>query len=319
MSDHLTWLVGTGPMSVEYAKVLDALGRRVEVVGRGAASAAAFTEKTGLPVTTGGVDAMLSRGAPPAAAIVSTGVDQLAPVTLALLRGGVRDILVEKPAGLDRAEITAVSEEARRVHARVHVGYNRRFYASVRRAREILAEDGGVSSFSFEFTEWTSQVVAHHAPASVKARWLLANSSHVIDLAFFLGGAPRQLAGFSAGGLPFHPHASAWAGAGVSEHGALFSYQANWAAPGRWGVEALSPRRRLILRPLEKLQVQKLGSVAIEEEPIDDALDRRYKAGLYRQVEAFFADERGDLSSIEAHLAAVAHFEQIDRPTATQR
>ena len=39
------------------------------------------------------------------------------------------------------------------------VGFNRRFYSSVLKAKDIIHEDGGVKSFFFEFTEW-SHVIA---------------------------------------------------------------------------------------------------------------------------------------------------------------
>ena len=43
----------------------------------------------------------------------------------------------------------------------------------------------------------------------------------------------------------------------------------------------MTRQRRFIFRPLEKLQVQKLASVAIEELPLDDRLDKEFKPGLY--------------------------------------
>ena len=67
----------------------------------------------------------------------------------------------------------------------------------------------------------------------------------------------------------------------------MFSYLADWQGPGRWGVELLTAKRRLILRPMEQLQVTLSGSVLIEAmEPLD-RLDQDYKPGLYRQTQAF--------------------------------
>jgi predicted dehydrogenase len=309
MPDHLNdvWLVGAGAMAREYAKVLDGMRLGYEVIGRGHANAAAFREKTGHPAHAGGVEAFAQAARGPArAAIVAVGIADLAPVSHALLAHGVRRILTEKPAGLDAAEVAALARAAEQANAQVHVGYNRRFHASTRRAREIIAEDGGVTSFTFEFTEWSHEIEALPTAPAIKRNWLLANSSHVIDLAFFLGGAPAVLHAHVAGGLGWHPSAAVFTGSGVAVGGALFSYHANWAAPGRWGVEVMTRRRRLILRPLEKLQIQKLASVAITEEPLDDAIDRAYKPGLYRQVEAFLGDGSG-LPTIAEQAAACAH------------
>jgi predicted dehydrogenase len=301
-------------MAMEYERVLQAQGVDHEIVGRGASSAAKFAAETGRQPRTGGLQALLENGCRASMAIVATGVDQLSAATLALLESGAKRILVEKPAGLTMAEVKRVADEAHRWGADVRVGYNRRFYASTERARQIISEDGGVRSLLFEFTEWSHQVVAHHAPANVKERWLLANSTHVLDLAFHLGGRPARFSSYSAGGLPWHPHASVWTGAGVTETGAPFAYHANWGAPGRWSVEVLTAQRRLIFRPMEKLHVQRLRSVTMEEEPIDDTLDRTFKPGLFRQIEAFLVGSSKLLPDIHEQVRAISDYERIDRP-----
>ena len=156
-------------------------------------------------------------------------------------------------------------------------------------AREIIEADGGVDSFNFEFTEWGHIIEGLDKAPSVKEHWFLANSTHVVDLAFYLGGSPARFTSYTSGHLPWHPLASAFAGAGVSEEGALFTYQANWAAPGRWGVEVLTHHHRLILRPMEQLQIQSIGSIEILKYELDDALDQQFKPGLYRQVMEFLS------------------------------
>jgi predicted dehydrogenase len=298
-------VLGAGPMAAEYVKVLRALALTPIVVGRGARSAAKFTEDTGVAVTAGGLDAYVDRhpGALPARAIVATGEKWIGSEAMALMRHGVRRLLVEKPGGIDVDDIRAVDRSARQCGARVYVGYNRRFYASVEAARRIIQEDGGVTSFHFEFTEWGHVISALEKEEGVKEQWFLANSTHVIDLAFHLGGRPAQMAAFAGGSLPWHPAASVFAGAGLSESGALFSYHANWQAPGRWSLEVLTRKHRLVFRPMERLQVQLIGSVAIEFVEIDDALDKEFKPGLHRQVRAFLADDASLLPTISDQVA----------------
>lgn len=55
----------------------------------------------------------------------------------------------------------------------------------------------------------------------------------------------------------------------------MFSFPnfADWEAPGRWGVEVLTRNNRLILRPMEHLQVTPLGSVKVEAVSLEDKLD----------------------------------------------
>lgn len=297
-------LVGAGIMAQDYAKVLNSQDIRFTVIGRGVSSATAFKEKTGVDVATGGLRAYLnSNSALPDAAIIAVGVEQLAETTLMLLERGVKRILVEKPAGIKTEEIARIAGSAKQQNARVFVAYNRRFYAATIKAREIIAADGGVTSFNFEFTEWSHVIEPLQADPVVKEHWFLANSTHVVDLAFFLGGDPKEISSYTAGSLSWHPSAAAFAGAGVTGEGALFSYQANWAAPGRWGVEMLTNRHRLIFRPMEQLHIQEIGSVAISKVELDDELDQKYKPGLYRQVGGFLSDQvPGELLKIADHL-----------------
>lgn len=286
MSDHVVWLIGAGPMAVAYAKVLQALSVDFEVIGRGEKSAAVFEEETGRSVQRGGLKTWIeSRDERPTAAIVATGVEQLAAATVRLLQASVGSILVEKPAGITPMDVSTVSKEVGA--AKVIVAYNRRFYASVAKARQIIDEDGGATTMHFEFTEWSHQIEPLQKAPGVKENWFLANSSHVIDLAFFLAGAPSRLNSQSEGGVSWHPTASRFSGSGKTDKDVLFSYFADWTAPGRWGVEVMTTRHRLILRPMEKLHIQKIGSVAVEPVEIDDALDLEFKPGIHEQVRAF--------------------------------
>ncbi len=291
MSQTSVLLVGSGPMAVEYAKVFKALNLNPVTVGRGPTSAEKFTAQTGFAAATGGIDAWLADTTNhlPDYAVVAVGEKWIGTTALALLSRGVRHLLLEKPGGHTATDIRAVAKKAAEGKSTVNVGYNRRFYASVEAAKKIIEQDGGVTSFNFEFTEWGHVVSGIEKEAGVKEEWLLANSTHVMDLAFHLGGRPKELSAFTSGGVAWHPTASVFAGAGIATNGALFSYQANWEAPGRWSVEMLTRKHRLIFRPMEKLQIQKIGSVAIEGAEIDDALDTQYKPGLFKQVEAFMA------------------------------
>lgn len=299
------WLIGSGLMSQAYASVLNTKGLRLEVIGRGVTSARAFETATGCSVHTGGLSGFLATAPAPAeAAIVSVGVEALAETTAQLIQHGVRRILVEKPAALHLEELLQLQAAARAQGSEVLIGYNRRSFASVLRLKELLAEDGGAVSCSFEFTEWGHEIETLVKAPGVKERWALSNSSHVIDLAFHLIGAPAELHAITRGSLPWHTDAAAFVGCGVSQRGVPFSYQANWDAPGRWGVEVLSSQRRFILRPMEALQVMRRGGVAVEAVPLDDALDKQFKPGLHRQVSDFLSGRPGALCSL-AELIAV--------------
>ncbi len=302
-------LIGAGPMALAYAKVLCALGLSYEAIGRGARSADTFAEAIGQRPAEGGLAAFLSRHRidPATPVIVALPIPQLASATQSLIDAGARRLLVEKPAGLDLVEIDALAAAARATSADVFVAYNRRFYASVVAARALIAEDGGVSSFHIDFTELADRVVSPDKAPEVLANWLLGNSSHVIDLGFHLGGEPVALDGAVSGTLPWHPAGAVFAGHGRTAVGALFTWHADWRSAGRWGLDLRTPRRRLLLQPLEKLQVQEKSSFTVREFDLGDRLDLDYKPGLYRQVEAFLSDgaHSSALPTIDAHAAVV--------------
>lgn len=306
------WLIGSGGMAVDYVKVLQALDLEFSIIGRGEQSAKACRDATGCEVIQGGLVGYLSiKPSVPTHAIVAVGVEKLHETTLQLLDYGVQNLLVEKPAGLNKQEVEAVYLKSKEKNARVYVAYNRRFYASVLKAQGILAEDGGVTSFNFEFTEWAHEIEKLSKAEGVKEHWLLGNSTHVVDLAFYLGGKPKELSAFTSGSLAWHPAASVFSGAGISESGALFSYQANWESAGRWSVEMLTKNHRLILRPMEKLQIQKKGSIAVEFAECDYALDETFKPGLFLQTKNFINNIDDGMCSIEYHIGMMDKYNQI--------
>lgn len=293
MSTNEVWLVGAGEMSKAYAKVLNALKVNYKVIGRGHVSALSFEQSFGVEVEQGGLQSYIckEKTKKPSHAIVATNVEELYSSVVALLKHGVKNILVEKPGALEQQEFEDLSIWANKQDANVVIAYNRRCYASVIKAQEIIQQDGGVESFSFEFTEWAHKIAPLKKSVRVKEKWFLANSTHVVDLAFYLGGFPKEISTYTAGGLDWHPTSSVFSGAGISEMGALFSYKANWNSAGRWGVVVETPKHRIILSPLEKLQLQKKGSIETTDVDIDDVLDKIYKPGLYLQTKRFLLDQ----------------------------
>lgn len=317
MSDNVraeVVLVGAGGMAIDYANVLKSLGRNFIVVGRGEQSAKKFEEQIGVDVHRGGLEKFLaSSDHLPSNAIIAVNVDQLAPTCETLLRNGVRNILLEKPGGTSIADFQSINQLAIDNRADVSIAYNRRFYASTRAAKRCIVEDGGVTSFNFEFTEWLHVFENLGRDMSKTMPGLfLGNSTHVVDMAFHLGGEPTEIACFNRPSSKYDCKAR-FAGAGVSDRGALFSYQANWEAPGRWSVEVLTNKRRLIFRPLEKLQVQLMRTVRVEFAEVDYELDTTYKPGLYLETQAFLDrnEDAVDLCSIGEQCARLPIYRKM--------
>lgn len=305
------WLIGAGPMAQSYSKVLQSMGIDFEVIGRNSASAEQFELMTGIRVRRGGLSKVLTYSRAPENAIVAVGVEILAEVAAELISAGTRRILLEKPGALNTIKIQELKSKAEEFKVKILIAYNRRFYASTELARRLIAEDGGAVSCNFEFTEWSHLIAPLIKAPGVKEMWFLANSSHVVDLAFHLCGSPKNLRAFHSGALDWHPSAARFCGSGFTEQGVLFNYHADWEAPGRWGVEVLTRRRRFIFRPMELLQVVQQGSVKFELVPLDDRLDKEYKPGVYAQTKAFLNKHDGIFCTIDEQLRHCAFYDEM--------
>ncbi len=299
------WIIGAGGIAIEYSKVLKALNKEFITIGRGHEKAQAFYEATGVKPIEGGLDTYIQTNPVIAEyAIVAVNVEYLAATTISLMKCGVKKIFCEKPGFNEPSELNEVFVVSKETGAKVYYAYNRRFFSSVLKAEEIIKEDGGLTSMIFEFTEWGHVIANTEHPAAVKKNWMTANSSHVIDLAFFEGGAPKQMNSFCSGELSWHKPSN-FAGAGITEKGVLFNYQANWDAPGRWAVELLTSQHRIYLKPMEQLQLQDKGSVKVYPVEIDDHLDKEFKPGFYLETKAFLEGDTERLCSIEQQFTHV--------------
>ncbi len=307
-------LVGAGQMARDYFNVLKSMKMQIEVVCRSAKSAKDFKKDTGHDAISGGLEKYLEvTKTIPDYVILAVDVSNLTKLSISLINNGARNILIEKPAAKSLSEIDHITKLVKRNKVNAFVAYNRRFYSSVLMAKEIIAKDGGISSFTFEFTEWSHVIEKLNKEKSEMERWFISNSSHVADLAFYLGGYPKEFNSFSLGegNLEWHPSASVFTGSGITNKNILFSYHADWESAGRWGIELLTKRHRLILKPLEKLQIQKIGSIEIDYLEIDDQIDQHFKPGLFRQVEAFIGNESEEFCTVEDQKKLMELYYQI--------
>jgi predicted dehydrogenase len=305
-------LIGAGPMAIEYAKVMDAMQVSFITVGRGLNSAEKFKNTTGHNVYTGGLIKFLNSTKDlPDSAIIATSVETLSEVSRLLMENNFKNILCEKPGSLFYDQLKSLQRIVEEKQLNLLIAYNRRFYSSSLKAKEIIASDGGIDSFNFEFTEWSEKIAPLLKGQGVKEKWFLSNSTHVADLAFYLGGKPQKITCFTKNSLPWHSASATFAGVGISETNALFNYQANWNAPGRWGLEVLTCNNRIIFRPLEQLFTQKRGSVEIVQVELEDSLDKLFKPGLYRMVDNFLNSRFNEFCDLKYQLEMFPIYNQI--------
>tara|TARA_A100000164_G_scaffold281854_1_gene254257 strand:- start:88 stop:783 length:696 start_codon:yes stop_codon:yes gene_type:complete len=215
---------------------------------------------------------------------------------------GVKNILVEKPAGISTDEIEMLNKVSEELGCKLFVAYNRRFYQSVRACKDMIDQSSTPVSVTFTFTEWTHSIPFDWYNDEELKKFFLCNSSHVPDTVFYLIGHPFEMCCYTDGSLPWHPSASVFSGAGITTRGIPFSYNANWESAGRWGIEVDMEDKKLILRPLERLQVLNKETLkpSIVELP-DEYKDIDFKPGLFEEVRAFLG-EQDDLCTIKEQL-----------------
>jgi hypothetical protein len=310
MKKNTLWLIGTGNMAISYVKVLKALDCNFTVIGRGKNSAFLFEKKTGINPEIGGVHNILKKKKAPNLAIVAVSVENLAKVTRSLISAGTKYILLEKPGGLNLAELSALNLFVKKNNAEVLIAYNRRFYNSVEQLKEGMSEDGGLLSINFDFTEPSFKINDLKRNLKIKKYWLLANSSHVIDLAFYLAGKPKKWKNWIKGKLPWG-HPARFCGSGITKKGILFSYISDWQSPGRWGIELMTAKRRFILRPMEKLQVMKLDSFSTNYIRSKNKLDMIFKPGLFLQTKSFLNKDKRQFCSLSEQIENTKIYNEI--------
>jgi predicted dehydrogenase len=302
LSNKEVWVVGAGPMAIDHVRVLQHLKITPTVIGRGEASAKKFEDQTGISVERGGLRKFLNKRKPSKKTfiVIAVGSEALMPSLLEFTKLDFARILVEKPAAISIEELLENEESLRRIQDKVFVAYNRRFYDSVKKARQLITDDGGLTSMHFEFTEWSHRIEPLIKAKGVKENWFFANSTHVIDLAFYLAGMPRKLVAFhEKGNLDWHKN-SFYSGAGITENDVVFSYEANWESAGSWSIILKTAKRKLILNPLETLKTVARGSLIIENSDLEHA-EKNLKEGLF-EMHLDFLQKKNVLSNLNEHV-----------------
>lgn len=126
------------------------------------------------------------------AVIVATTHDSLAPVATAALEAG-QHVLVEKPAGMNVAEVEKLAAAAKKAGKICKVGFNHRFHPGIWKAKQLVGE-GALGAMMFVRGRY-----GHGGRLGMEKEWraiaelsgggeLIDQGSHLIDLSrWFLG------------------------------------------------------------------------------------------------------------------------------------
>jgi len=124
--------------------------------------------------------------------IIATRHDSLHSLAIAALNAG-KHVFIEKPGAINHAEFKKVCEVARRNNLKVHVGYNHRYHAALKKAFE-LSSNGSIGKIMFLRGRY-----GHGGRLGYEMEWradklksgggeLIDQGTHLIDLSIgFLG------------------------------------------------------------------------------------------------------------------------------------
>ena len=182
----------------------------------------------------------------------------------------------------------------------------------MQKALELIEEDDGLSAIHFEFSELMDRNRQIQKPEEVYRTWFLANSSHVVDMAFYAAGNPKKFSCYRNGEIKLGNQIlpASYIGSGITKKDIPFTYSAYWDAPGRWRLELLSKNYRCILSPLETLKLMKRNTFTEIDIELSQQISDEFKPGLYTQVKMFIEGQVG-VMNIKEHVDRIDFYSQL--------
>jgi len=307
-------VVGYGTMGRHYVHALRALGvKKIRVCSRSPRPLRELGAAGDVEVVQGGFARLECDPDGADLAIVATPMAMLALVSEKLASLGFRRMLIEKPVALRSREIQRLAQTLDRSGVQATCAYNRVAYPSFLEARTLADREGGITSCTYNFTEIVQPDWTRRFPAEELARWGVANSLHVMSMAHGLIGMPADWSSHRSGALSWHPTGAVFVGSGVSVQGVPFAFHADWGSPGRWAVEAHTPKASYRLCPLERL-FRKSSATGEWEEVATVSFAAEVKAGIVEEVSAMLAPDVGravPLLSLRDAATLAAYAEEI--------
>ncbi|MFX0204494.1 MAG: Gfo/Idh/MocA family protein [Candidatus Hodarchaeota archaeon] len=305
-------IIGAGSIAEAYAQALSEMKiQDVIILSRSKQKVVQLCQKYDFKPLSDGFEQHLPSLAIVDLIIIATPIKLLVPATRLAIESGQTNILVEKPVSLSIHEVLSLNEIID--NQKIGVGYNRLLYPNFQKLKEMVEEDGGITSCQYTFTEWPHLFDFSKHPAEVFRRWGIANCLHPISMAHELIGLPREISSYQFGELDWHPSGSIFVGCGITDADIPFSYHANWSSAGRWGIEVMTEKNAYRLIPLEDLYICKRGSIEWEKVPFRVAYPNT-KPGIAEEIAVMLQagnERKLDLMSLEKAISYIKLAEKI--------
>ncbi len=290
-SQKTVLIIGAGWMAEQYCIALKHMGiSKVSIISRTEKSATACCDKFGFRPYYGGYEKRLSELGIFDLVIVTPSVHELTPATIKAVECGNKNILVEKPCSLYSSELFELAKYSDDHGARIRIAYNRIVYPNLWKLKELIQSEGGITSCRYTFTELLHTIPFNKNQKDAYQRWGITNSLHVISMAHYLIGMPKEIQTHQLGKLDWHPSGDRFVGAGTTQKNIPFSYHADWSSGGRWGIEIMTHQNAYQLIPLEQLHRCKKGTFNWETIEITSAFPS-VKQGVAEEIAIMIAPE----------------------------
>jgi predicted dehydrogenase len=294
MADIKIAIVGAGSMAREHIRAFSSLSgvRIVGISSRTRARAQGLADEFNIPVV---ADSVAELKAKTDASLVIVTVPELAANAVAkacFVENWA--VLLEKPAGYDLADAQDIAAAAFGRAQPVMVGFNRRFYSSVLAVRNDIDNRDEKRFIHIQDQQSYAEARRYNHPEPVVAKFMYANSIHVIDLMLALGRGP--VVGVNVI-MPWKGEETEVMLAHITfESGDSALYEGIWKGPGPWACSVSTPSRRWVMQPLERAAFQNAGERVQNQVPVDP-VDTEFKAGFVLQAKAVLARLRGEPSA----------------------
>lgn len=251
-SDKTAMIIGGSEISKQYALALLKLGLKdITVIAKTGNYIVDFCKENKINLLVDGFEKNIESVGKVDLSIIAPPIPQTVSATKMAVDNGQKNILIEKPGSLYHQDLTDLKNQYPSLD--IKVGYNRLTYPNFHKLKELVKNEGGITSCRFTFTERLSTMDFQKDEPEVYNRWGISNSLHVITMAFELIGMPKEIHTYQYGHIDWHPSGSIFIGSGLSKQNTPFTYHADWGSGGRWGIEVNTKENSYQLIPLEDL------------------------------------------------------------------
>lgn len=279
-------LIGAGEMASNFAFALNQMNiNNVTIISKTEKNLSSISDLYNYTSFSGGYEKNLKNIEQKDLVIIATPTQILLDAAKHVLDAGHETILLEKPGSLYSNNLLDFKKEISQ--QRIRVGWQRILYPSIIELENLVKTEGGITSCTFNITEWAHTLNLEKYSTEELSRWGIVNPLHVLTMVFKLIGLPKQLHSFQNDGLEWHPTGSSFVGSGVSEKNIPFSYHGDWKSSGRWEITVYTNEHCYNLLPIENLSARKKGSIKWNN--IDLNLHNpKIKQGIFEELGIMF-------------------------------